>query len=65
MACQAPLFIEFPKQEFSSGFPFPSPGDLPNAGIKPVSPALAGRFFTAEPPGKPRGILLSHKKRMT
>ena len=33
--------------------PFPSPGDLPGAGIKPVSPALAGRFFTTEPPGKP------------
>ena len=34
--------------------PFPSPGDLPNPGIKPMSPALAGRFFTSEPPGKPR-----------
>ena len=44
----------------------PSPGDLPNPGIKPVSsvsPALAGRFFTTEPPGNPhKGILLSHKK---
>ena len=36
-----------------SGLPFPSPGDLPNPGTKPVSPALASVFFTAEPPGKP------------
>ena len=45
----------FPRQEYSSGLPFPSPGDLPNPGIKltsPVSPALAGGFFTTEPPGK-------------
>ena len=35
------------------GLPFTSPGDLPNPGIKPTSPALAGRFFTTEPPGKP------------
>ena len=35
-----------------SGLPFPSPGDLSNSGIKPTSPALAGRFFTTEPPGK-------------
>ena len=34
------------RQEYWSGFPFPSPGDLPNTGIKPVSPALGGRFFT-------------------
>ena len=33
--------------------PFPSPGDLPNLGIEPASPALAGGFFTTEPPGKP------------
>ena len=35
-----------------SGLPFPPPGDLPNRGIKPVSPALAGSFFTTEPPGE-------------
>ena len=39
------------------GLPFPSPGDLPGPGIGPVSPALTGRFFTAEPPGKPKAIL--------
>ena len=33
--------------------PFPSPGDLPNPGIEPTSPALAGKFFTTQPPGKP------------
>jgi len=43
----------FPKQEYGSGLPFPSSGDLPDPRIKPPSPALAGGFFTAEPPGKP------------
>ena len=42
----------FPRQEYWSGLPFPSPGDLPNPEIKPTSPASAGRFFTTEPPGK-------------
>ena len=41
------------QQEYCSGSPFPSPGDRPNAGIEPASCALAGRFFPAEPPGKP------------
>jgi len=48
--------MEFSRQEYCSGLPFPSPGELPDPGIKPmspVSPALAGRFFTTEPPGKP------------
>ena len=39
--------------EYCSGLPFPPPGDLPNPGIEPTSPALAGAFFTTEPPGKP------------
>ena len=46
----------FPMQEYWSGLPFPSPGDLPNAGMEPVSlasPSLAGRFYTSELPGKP------------
>jgi len=38
--------------------PFPSPGDLPDPGIEPTSPALAGGFFTAEPPGKPQVLIL-------
>ena len=50
---QAPLSMGFFRQEYWNGLPFPPPGDLPNPGIGPVSPALAGRFFTTEPPGKP------------
>ena len=58
-ARQAPLSIGFFRQEYWSGSPFPPPGDLPNPGIKSislVSPALAGRFFTTAPPGKPLRI---------
>ena len=51
MACQAPLSMGFSRQEHWSGLPFPSPGDLPEPGIKPTSPALAGGIF--KPPGKP------------
>ena len=40
----------FPRQEYWSGLPFPSPGDLPDPGTEPISLALAGRFFTAESP---------------
>ena len=54
VARQAPLSKRFPRQEYRSGWPFPSPGDLPNPGIEPASLALAGRFFTPEPPGKPK-----------
>ena len=53
VACQAPLSIAFSRQEYWSGLPFPPPGDLPNPGTEPRSSALAGRFFTTEPPGKP------------
>ena len=53
IAHEAPLSMGFPRQEFWSGLPFPSPGDLPNPGVEPVSPALAGGFFTTKPPGKP------------
>ena len=52
VACQAPLSMGFPRQEYWNRLPFPSPGDLPNPGIEPVSPAFAGRFLTIEPPGK-------------
>ena len=51
IAPQAPLSMGFPKQEHWRGLPFPSPGDLPYPGTEPVSPPLAGRFFTTEPPG--------------
>ena len=40
-------------QEYWSGLPFPSPGDLPDPGIKPTSSELASGFFTTDPPGKP------------
>ena len=49
---QAPLSMGFPRQEYSSGLPFPSPGDLPRPGIELVSPTLAGEFFTTKPTGK-------------
>ena len=50
---KAPLSVGFPTQGYWSGLPFHLPGDLPNLGIEPVSLALAGRFLTAEPAGKP------------
>ena len=53
VAHQVPLSMGFSKQEYWSGLPFPSPGDLLNPGIKPSSPTLAGRFFTTEPQGTP------------
>ena len=54
VAFQAPLSMGFSRQECWSGFPCPPPGDLPDPGMEPVSlvsPALAGGFFTAAPPG--------------
>ena len=45
--------MEFPWQEYWSGLPLPCSEDLPDPRIEPTSPALAGRFFTTEPPGKP------------
>ena len=54
VAHQFPLSMGFPRQEYWSVLPFPSPGDLPNPGIRPTSPALADRFFTTELPGKLR-----------
>ena len=56
----------FSRQKYWSGLPFPSPGVLPNPGVEPkslVSPALAGRFVTTEPPRKPKvayGIIKAH-----
>ena len=52
VAHQAPLSMGFSRQEYWSGSPCPSPGDLPDPGIEPMSPELASRFFTNEPPGK-------------
>ena len=52
VALQAPLFMGFPRQEYWIGLPFPPPGDLLDTGIETMSTALAGKFFTTEPPGK-------------
>ena len=49
--------VRFPRQEHLSGLPCSSPGDLPNPGTEPESPALASRFFTTEPPRKPVQML--------
>ena len=48
-----PLSMGFSRWEYWSGLPFPPLGDLPNPGVKPTSPALAGRFLTTESPRKP------------
>ena len=56
VALQVPLSVGFPRQEYWSGLPLPSLGDLPDPGIEPESlksAALAGRFFTSESPEKP------------
>ena len=60
VARQIPLSMEFSRQEYWSGLPFPPPGDHPDIRIKSAflaTPALAGRFFTTEPPGKPNGTV--------
>ena len=63
VACQTPLSMGFSRQEYWSGLPFLIPGDLPDPRIEPmssVSPALAGKFFTTEPHGKPYIRTLRH-----
>ena len=59
VACQAPLSMGFSRQEYWRGEPFPFPGDLPNPGIKPGSPALQADSLPSEPPRKP-WLLLIH-----
>ena len=53
VAYQAPQSMEFSRQEYWNGLPFPSPGDLPNPGIEPGFPALQADALPSEPPGKP------------
>ena len=63
VAHQAPPSLELSRQKYWSGLPFPSPGDLPNLGIKPSSPALQADALCYEPPGKPlypNATLFSH-----
>ena len=52
IAYKAPLSMEFSRQEYWNGLPFPSPGDLPDPGIKPWSPAVQADALPSEPPGK-------------
>jgi len=52
VACQAPLSVGFPRQGYWSRLPFPSPGDLPDQGIKPNSPALQADILPIEPSEK-------------
>ena len=54
VARQAALSMGFSSQDYWNELPFPTPGDLPDSGIDPASPAFAGRFFTTEPPGNPQ-----------
>ena len=60
---QAPLSMKFSRQEYWSGLPCPSPGDLPDPGIEPWSPALQADSLLSEPPGKPRGSQLEVLKK--
>ena len=59
VAYQAPQSVEFSRQEYSSGLPFPSPGDLPNPGVEPGSPAFQADALPSEPPGKPIYIYIN------
>ena len=59
IAYQAPPSMGFSRQEYWSGLPFPSPGDLPHPGIEPGSPALQADALPSEPPGKLRVKSLS------
>ena len=61
VAHQAPLSLGFPRGEYWSGLPFPSPGDLCSLGIELTSLALADGFLT-EPPGKPKSLLLTTER---
>ena len=54
VAHQAPPSMGFSRQEYLSGLPFPSPGDLPDPGIEPRSPTLQADALTSAPPGKPK-----------
>ena len=53
MGCSPPGSMEFSRQQYWSGLPFPSPVDLSDPEVEPISPAWAGGFFTIEPPGEP------------
>ena len=60
ISCQPPLSVGFSRQEYWSGLPFPSPGDLPYPGIEPVSPALQVDSLPSEPPQISEALLPQH-----
>ena len=62
VAYQAPLSVGFSRQEYWSGLPFPSPGDLPYPGIEPRLPTLQADALTSEPPGKLSVSVVIHKE---
>ena len=61
IVCQAPPAMGFSRQEYWNGMPLPSPGDLPDPGIKPSPPALKADFLPSEPPGNPFVFLAKSK----
>ena len=61
---QAPLSIGFPRQEYWSVLPFPSPGDLPNPGFEPRSPVLQADSLPSQPPGKDLGYSTEEGSKM-
>ena len=61
VACQTPLSMGFPRQKYWSELPFPSPGDLPNPGIEPTSPALQADSLLTKPSGKPSYVITTRK----
>ena len=63
VVCQAPLSMGFSRQEYCSGLPFLSSGDLPNPGLELVSSALTDGSFTTESPGKLQGKKVQNSKR--
>ena len=65
VAYQAPPSIGFFRQEYWSGLPFPSPGDLPDPGIEPGSPTFQADALTSEPPGKPNLLTVVHNNSYT
>ena len=61
VAYQAPPSMGFSRQEYWSGVPFPSPGDLPNPGMEPGSPAFQADALTSKPPGKPKNYYIHNE----
>ena len=62
VAHQAPLFMGLSRQEYWNGLPCPPPGNLPDPGIEPKSPALQVDSLPSEPPGKPNNLIMKSVK---